>query len=357
MNILVAFPMETFCTADLADGFIEGFKQLGHNVYAFRAGEHLAAKNLLLNLYKQKFNAVVEVPMLDMALEGFFDFVVLHDIELVFVIRGLIPPPIYIEKLKKLGITTALYSTEDPYDWETTKEFAGNYDFVFSNDKIGKVLYNNCEWVPTGSNETVYKPLDNTHKYYDLCFVGTFFKERAELFEQCLPLLKELKVYFAGHWVGENAKDEKGYTFGEFGLPYDHPIREMLGDNRGVTTPPFKVNILYNESKVVPCPHRNKEWLGNTTFEAANFSPRVFEAATSGVFQLVSGNREKLIREFFTEDEIVTYDSAMDFMDKLKYYLKHTEERERIVGNARKKVLSAHTYKHRAEQVLNYIKQ
>lgn len=353
MRILILQPLETFATKDLGDGFYNAFKALGHDVHIFRTGEFLQAQQILVNSFEQKTNTRIEVPYMDLALNGFFDTVVMEDIEMVFVIRGLIPNKEYLDKLKKLGVMRVLYSTEDPYDYKTTKDIAENYDFIFSNDQSGPVLYKNCNWIPVaGCNETFY-PIPDIIKHYDLSFIGTFFRERVNLFTDSLELLKSLKTYFAGFWVHSKGKDEQGGSFGEFGSD-ETPFFKLL-NLQGVTEPE-KVNIFYNATKIVPNPQRNKEWTGNIhLMEARNLSPRVFECALSNTFQLVSSTRKSTLKKFFEDDEIITFTDSNDFQDKVKYYLTHEDERIKIAEKTRNKVLHNHTYKNRVEELLQYL--
>ena len=50
------------------------------------------------------------------------------------------------------------------------------------------------------------------------------------------------------------------------------------------------------------------------------------------------------------------YESKADLMDKISYYLKHSEERCEIAQNGFKKVALQHTYVHRAEEIISYLK-
>jgi spore maturation protein CgeB len=315
----------------------------------------MIAKEILVKDWAKKHNVQMGIPYLDLALEGFFDTVVLEDIEMVFVIRGVVPEKLYLDKLKKLGVMTVLYSTEDPYEYASTKEFAPNYDFIFSNDKSGERLYKNCKWIPVAGDDKTFYPTTNT-KLYDICFIGTFFKERILFFEKCLDFLKDKKNYFAGHWVYNKINNTLDTAFGDtFGVSPSHPFYKIIGNGIDTETEPYNCNTYYNYSKIVPCPHRDKEWLGNLDIETTNLSPRVFEVPLSGTFQLVSGNRKNVINQFFEKDEVVLYDSATDFIEKATYYLEHEEERNKITEKARKKVLNNHTYIHRAQEVLKYI--
>jgi spore maturation protein CgeB len=351
MNIMVVLPYETFATADVGIGLATAFEKLGHDVTLFQTGEYFEVKDMLVRNWSKKVHAEINIHPADLALEGFFDSIVLNDVELVLMIRGLAIPPNHIRKLKKLGVISVIYNTDDPYDYEANKDIVDDYDFVFSNDRSGELMYKNCKWIPVAADDTKYF-FNDSQRYFDLSFIGTFFKERVELFDNCIDDLLNMKTYFAGHWVGDKELHED--AFGKFTAP-DSQLRALIGGNINVATSPERINLIYNRTWIVPCPHRDKEWLHNSKFEANNYSPRIFEAALTKSFQLVSGNRRELLREIFDEDELVIYDSHNDFREKLLYFLNNKEAMLTYIEKCYNKVINNHTYKHRAEQILNHI--
>ncbi|MFN3135783.1 MAG: glycosyltransferase, partial [Candidatus Kryptonium sp.] len=56
--------------------------------------------------------------------------------------------------------------------------------------------------------------------------------------------------------------------------------------------------------------------------------------------------------------EIVVYDGTIDDLtEKINYYLRHDNERNRIARNAYQKAISSHTYLHRVKFILEKIEQ
>ena len=53
--------------------------------------------------------------------------------------------------------------------------------------------------------------------------------------------------------------------------------------------------------------------------------------------------------------ELTIFDTPQDLVRKVRYFLAHDEEREKITQAAREKLLSHHSYKIRARQILNAI--
>ena len=52
---------------------------------------------------------------------------------------------------------------------------------------------------------------------------------------------------------------------------------------------------------------------------------------------------------------LVTYRASEDLLEKVRYYLEHDEERERIAAAGRAEVLAKHTYRHRMEEMLGAV--
>lgn len=81
---------------------------------------------------------------------------------------------------------------------------------------------------------------------------------------------------------------------------------------------------------------------------------RVFDIMSVGGFVL--SNYQAEIEELFEVDkEIVTYRSMDDYMDKVKYYLAHEEQRIRIGINGYLKVRDNYTYPIILEKILNLV--
>lgn len=82
---------------------------------------------------------------------------------------------------------------------------------------------------------------------------------------------------------------------------------------------------------------------------------RAFEIMGAGGFLLTNFQEDFLL--FFTPDEdFVYFESEADLLDKIFYYLKNAEERCQIAQNGFQKIVSGHTYIHRAEEIISYLK-
>jgi hypothetical protein len=93
---------------------------------------------------------------------------------------------------------------------------------------------------------------------------------------------------------------------------------------------------------------------GNIVFQCSQHrevTRRVFEGMACG--KLVVTDRlpaSTAIEDLFTDGEdVVYYDDAAEAIDKLRYYIAHPDDRERIARNGYRKVMEAHTVAHRVD--------
>jgi spore maturation protein CgeB len=76
---------------------------------------------------------------------------------------------------------------------------------------------------------------------------------------------------------------------------------------------------------------------------------RVFEVLACGA--LLLSDRVPAIEEMFGDCAVFT-DGWADTRDKLAHYLEHPEERAALIRRARERILAAHTYDHRAREIV-----
>lgn len=81
--------------------------------------------------------------------------------------------------------------------------------------------------------------------------------------------------------------------------------------------------------------------------EIYGVSARVFETAGIGAFQLV--DHTDAIGELYNKEEIITYTSQKNLLDKINYFLSDDLARKEISNNAKIRTINCHTYKHRLD--------
>ena len=78
---------------------------------------------------------------------------------------------------------------------------------------------------------------------------------------------------------------------------------------------------------------------------------RVFDVPLAGGFVL-SDNQPDLSELFAMGSEAVSYESLDDCREKIAFYLKNPDARERISSAARRRIQAEHLYLHRAKVIL-----
>lgn len=86
-------------------------------------------------------------------------------------------------------------------------------------------------------------------------------------------------------------------------------------------------------------------------YQPAVVTMRVFDVLACGGFILADRN-EALLALFKEGQDIEAYDTPEEAADKVRYYLKHGAERERIAGRGYERVLHSHTFRHRLRHIL-----
>ena len=88
----------------------------------------------------------------------------------------------------------------------------------------------------------------------------------------------------------------------------------------------------------------------------ASSSSRPFELAAMGA--CIVANPYQGIEEWFEPGkELIVVESVEEAVDRYKYLLAHDRERNAIGAAARQRVLKQHTFRHRAQELVNIIKQ
>lgn len=181
--------------------------------------------------------------------------------------------------------------------------FVAQYDWV---DKYRDVGCKHVSWLPFACDPVVHKRLDMS-EVYDFVFVG---KLEGKNYESRRLFMGELSKIFPNSFVGQ------GYLHHDF-------VK------------------LFNMSKIV------------VNFNAfSEMNRRIFETMACGRLLLTNDfpGRKTLFEE---GEHLVVFKDLPDAVEKIKYYLKHDEEREAIAKNGQQEVYSKHTWLHRARFILS----
>lgn len=266
--------------------------------------------------------------------------------------------PEAIDELRAMGITTVNWYCNGSYQLHLVRQISPHYDWCLVPEKFRLKDYVAMGAHPIycqeAANPSIYKPHD-VPREFDTVFVGQAYGERPELIKFLRDRGIDVRVWGTG-WQALTAPD---------------PARRLWRQGRrllGLPTqifpalPPAIVGGPLSDSEMVRMYSRAKINLGfSSCGETHHGSERIlqvrlrdFEVPMSGGFYLVEYMEE--LEEFYKiGEEIVCYADRQDMADKIKYYLAHDDERERIRSAGHQRCLRDHTWHRRFETIFAQI--
>lgn len=268
----------------------------------------------------------------------------LHRPDLVLVLNGIFSVGTdQIDRIRALGIPTAVWVADDPYFSDQTRQMAAHYDVVFTHEVSCVTMYReagcrNVHYLPFAADPDLFRPVHPPALHTDLLFIGMAFPNRLAFLNRLAPFFARRNVLIAGGgWQGLAGYDRL-------------KDRIWLAGIDPETTPLF-----YSGAKIVINLHRSDEESGNSLrFPGLSVNPRTFEIGACGTLQLVD-ERAELSRHYAPGTDVATFSSPEELMEKAEYYLKREEERRQLAVNALKRTLRAHTYVHRLKHMFQLL--
>ncbi len=273
--------------------------------------------------------------------------------------------PEVIREIRALGIVTVNWYCNGSYQFHLVRDIAPAYDFCLVPEKFRLNDYRSIEANPIycqeAANPNVYKPYP-LFREFDVTFVGQKYGDRPLYIRHLLdaginvrvwgpgwqarptrssPFSRLKKLSTVDGWRSLARKVQRGHRVTELA---EQPIMLPLG----ICGPPL------TDEEMVRMYSRSKISLGfSSCGETHRTSERIlqvrlrdFEAPMSGALYMVEYMQE--LEEFFEiGKEVVCYYDPTDLADKVKYYLGHDTERERIRQAGYKRALRDHTWQKR----------
>ncbi|MGQ9688437.1 MAG: CgeB family protein [Desulfobaccales bacterium] len=180
------------------------------------------------------------------------------------------------------------------------------------------------------------------------------YRARADLAEvmpgfENLPLNEQVALETAVIWkAAQQDRLERVSSLIQAGLMVfgDSTWTELLPD-------PLAYGGLLSYDRELPafyqCVAVNLNFTGLQTKNGLN--QRVFDVPAAGAFLLT--DHKEALWQIFAPDEMVTFRTLEEALDKLAFYLKYHETRRQIAARARERVVSQHTYGHRIQAIVN----
>jgi len=220
----------------------------------------------------------------------------------------------YLEKINEISPKTKIitFYGDDDIFFTSTRYYILFADYsliaqphyfkLYKKDGVKKVF------LTVGLNTDYLKPI-NVDKKYDVTFVGTVSPSRIEIIRFLIKNGINVKIWGKG-WYYSEFKD----FYGRPPLSCSDDILKIRGQS--------KINLAFTKNR----------------YGELHFKGRIFENAACKAFQLTEYFPEYL-NYFKNNEELIMFKDNKDLLEKIKYYLKHDEEREKIAECAYKKMI------------------
>ncbi len=265
-----------------------------------------------------------------------YDELIMHSIskfhvDILFVIQGEQIKPSTIKKINQTGVNTIVWQVDDPYILthapnsklhklklkEYHQVYTTNYE---SMEKYYKPMGINAKFLPFGYDPAYHLNL-KSDKNYKVSFVGSSFPARLNYIDS---LAKEFR----------DELDLFGCRNKYWNYPYRVSHKKMIEiANQSI------INLNFSDQ-----PANGVKCLKN----------RVMEITGSGQFLLSEDFPEA--KMLFSDKELVLFSSYDELKEKIKYYLSHDKERDKIARAGHKKTKENYSYKKLMQGVLEDIK-
>jgi len=301
--------------------------------------------------------------------------------------------PDTIEQIKAMGIKTINWYCNGSYQLNLVSEISPHYDYCLVPEKFRlydyKALGANPIYCQEAANPNIYKPYETPYRY-DVSFIGQAYGERPDYIKHLIDNGIDAHAWGIG-WQAfttptiqnqQNktnalqtylAKAKKLFTpDGIKALQYRwyylwHPEQKKLLQKSiaisskailpakavGPVLSDIDMINLYSQSKI----NLGFSTCGNTHKDKKRIMQirlRDFEIPMSGGFYMTEYMEE--LEEFFDiGKEVICYHDKNDLVRKIKYYLAHEQEREKIRLAGRERCLRDHTWHKRFQMVFEKV--
>jgi spore maturation protein CgeB len=176
----------------------------------------------------------------------------------------------------------------------------------------------------------------------DISYVGSFLPNKRDfIIKHLFPLFKKYRVKIYGSdW---NFKDRLLGYVQKFGQYFNI---DLLKNVRQIKLSIDEERKIYSSSIISLNIHEEHQRMFGS-----DFNERTLKIMASGGFEIC--DNVKILRKYFSEDELVIAKDTEDWFWKIDYFLNNQDKRIPIIEAGRKKVLKEHTYHNRVNQIVN----
>lgn len=256
--------------------------------------------------------------------------------------------PEIIDEINQYAITLG-YLFDDTWRIEYSRFWARHFNFVTTSDinglsKFREAGFENVLYSPFACNTDVYYK-KNLPKKYDVTFIGQYHPHRDWHIQYIKKARIDVQVWGAG-WPSSTLSTEDMINIFNQSRVNLNLSNCVSWDFRYLASPfrPIKSTLRVWRQTIRSITRQDiKKW--------EMVKGRHFEINACGVFQL-SYYVEGLERLYAIGEEIAVFVSPEDLVEKIRYYLKHDEERENIASRGYERTHSDHSMAKRLRDIL-----
>lgn len=263
-----------------------------------------------------------------------------HQPSILLLFGSCMPDDISYKAVKKIctekNILLVFWLHDDPYEFDYGYKVEEVADVVFSNDKWASLHYSHSDvfHMPlAASKKTHYQQISKDYEH-DIFFCGVAFKNRVQLIHDLDRVLSKYKTLILGaEWPDHSA---------------DYLINRTIQND--------KLIDYYASSKIVLNMGRHFNYSNHKYLLAPSTpGPRTFEAAMAGTVQFYFAESLEILDYYDDGKEIFVFDSIKDFSQKIEMIIEDEDAVSSISRAAQQKTLNAHTYSHRAADIMQVL--
>jgi hypothetical protein len=345
----------------------EPLVDLGHEVFFFSAEQgRLARQNNDAEQRGQFSQKLLNIFRLEHERKPF-------DLFFAYLTEGMVDPAV-IDEIRRSGVPTCNFSCNNAHQFDLVAGLCGHFDFMLHSERDvrSKFIAQGAApiWWPMASNPKYFHPYD-LPRTVPVSFVGACYGLRPRYISHLLENGVEVHAYGPG-WAEDNGSALKHYKLwvkvllangAEGRAKASGVLAEYDFQNSLRKTYSTSIHSAITDEELIQLYSRSEISLGFLEVHEAHdpsrplthhLHLREFEAPMSGALYCTNFSEE--LCEFFEPDkEVLTYRTAHELLDKVRYYLQHPEQGEKIRTAGRRRALADHTYHLRFNQLFKAI--
>ena len=299
------------------------------------------------------------------------------DLFFAYLMNGMVEP-LVIDDICKYSVPTCNFSCNNAHQFYLVDKLSPHFDYNLHSEKDAREKFlaigANPLWWPMASNPRYFKPLD-VPRTLQASFVGANYALRARYIAHLLENGVDVHVY-GPRWVGGArtrwrslakrymllgraliAGNSASQSTASAQLA-EHDFQRDLGArfpaNFYLPIADDDMIALYSHSQISLGFLEVYDHHDPSRIVRQHLHLREFEAPMSGALYC-TGYMDELAEMFEPDKEVLTYRNQHEMLDKVRYYLAHPLQADKIRLNGRRRAMQDHTYKRRFTQLFEQI--